>query len=270
MTPTRLLRPFGLLAFAVLSGACESFDVERSQFAIIHVPTLAVEGGFTTKPTAFFFEGQGIGLSTTEIGTEGCVDRAILPAGGGQSFDYIDAGPSIPVDIDGSSATLTPQPDGQSVTYKLIGDQSIPFDPGDVISLAIPGVAGGFPAFLVTARTVEIFTPGPVAIPASTSENLNLTWENEPESSLFPGSAMFYSFKYGTVNATVFDREIACVFADDGSGVVQAADLAGFRASTIRNITAQRARITVDRAGRSVTHVTSTLARPVELLDSDP
>jgi len=269
MTPTRLLRPLALLAFAVLSGACDSFDVEQTQFAIIHVPSLAVEGGFTTTPTAFFFQGQGISLSTTDVGAEGCVVRPIVGTGG-QNFDYIDAGPSVAVDLAGSAASLTPQSDSQSVTLKLVGEQSIPFDPGDVISLSIPGAAGGFPAFLVTARTVEIFTPGAVMIPTSITENLNLTWENEPETSLFPGSAMFYSFKYGTENAPLFDREIACVFIDDGSGVVQAADLAGFRASTIRSITAQRARITVDRVGRSITHVTSTLSRPVELLDSEP
>ena len=267
MPPTRLLRPLALLSLAVLSGACDSFEVDQTQFGIIHVPTLAVEGVYTAEPTAFFFQGQGISLSTTEVGNEGCVSRAIGTTGG-QAFDYIDAGASISVNLSGTQAALTPQTDGQSVTYMLVGDEPISFDPGDVISVSIPGAPGGFPPRLVMARTVEVFTPGTVTLPVSTTENLNLTWANAPETSVFPGSAMFYSFRYGTEGASTFDREIACVFVDDGTGVVPAAELAAFRASTLRNIIAQRARITVERFGNSITHVTSTLSMPVQLLAS--
>ena len=263
MCPPRRLYPSSLAALALLAGGCHSFELERTRFAIISVPATAVAGGgYATKPTAFFFEGSGIQLSSTQLGDQGCLDRPFAPVAPA-AFTRIDAGAAVEVNLGGTDATLSPAPSLTGTTYRLPDEQSIPFTPGNEITLTIPGAVGGFPARVVRARTVEAFTPGPVAIPASTTDDLELTWTPVPS---LPGSAMFYSFRYAATASASIDREIACVFADDGTGFVPATTLSGFRNSGFRSVTAQRALISFERVGSAITHVTSTLLVPVPVV----
>ncbi len=257
MTFIRRLHPSALLALTLGAGACRSFDVEQNQFAIISVPTTpASGGGFITSPSAIFFEGTGVQLSTTQVGIEGCVDR-LLGTPAPPAFEDIDAGPAVEVSLSGIDATLLPVPSITGVKYQLPNGVSFPSTPGNQITLTIPGAVGGFPARVVRARTVEAFTPSAIALPAATTDELPFTWTPLPS---LPGSAMFYSFRYAATGTANFDREIACVFADDGSGSVAANLLNGFRTSGFRAVFAQRALVTLERFGSAVTHVTSTLS----------
>ena len=263
---TRHIRLLAPLAVVVAASACQDLEVDKNQFGIINIPTVATGTGFTSRPSAFFFEGTSIRLSTTEIGSEGCVDRAI-PSAPVESFDYIDAGPAVEVRLSGQAAELVRETSGGFINYELAGDQPIEFTPGDIVTVSIPGSVGGFPTAIVSARTVAPFTHGDVSLPASEADNLTLTWTNSGP--IAPGSAMFHSLKYSTVGSAQFDREIACVFADDGSGVVTSNLLSGFRNSDLRGIVAQRALITIQRVGSGITHITSSYAVPVELVGDE-
>ena len=257
-------RASALAAFALAVSGCRSFDVEDSQFAIIFVPTNPVEGGgFATRPSAFFFEGTGVRLSSTQVGAEGCIVQDVgTPVQ--QTFDDIDAGAGVSVSIGAADGVLTPSMGGAQVLYELPAGQALPFTPGERITFSIPGAAGGFPARVVSALTVADFTPAPVTLPTSTSANLQVTWT---PASPTPGTAMFYSFRYSADGGNL-NREIACVFADDGSGTVEASLLSGLRQSEARTIQAQRALTSVDRVGSAITHVTSTLVKSVEFSES--
>ena len=263
MTLPLWVRLSALVTIGLGAGACDSLDVKETQFGILFVPAVQVEGGgFAADPSAMFFQASGVGLSSTLVGAEGCIVQAIQPPGT-NSFRRIDAGEAVAVNLAGTDALLTPYAVGTDITYQLPDGESIPFTPGDQITFSIPGAAGGFPARVVTVRTVEAFTPGGITVPASTTSDMTVTWSPPSET---PGTAMFYSFQFSAENSGILDREIACVFADDGSGVVAATMLQGFRASDVRTVIAQRARIVAERIGDAITHVTTTLSVPVQIV----
>ena len=265
MTTLRSLRPAAGVALMLLAAACDSFEPELRQVAVITVPTQVTDEGYTTTPTVSFFEGTGIRLSSTLVSVEGCVDREIQGSFPGTQVP-IDAGPEITVLLSGTQATLTPRVTNGRMMYQLPEGASIPFNPGALINLSIPGADNGFPERVVSARTAEAFTVGTVTLPASSAGDLALTWTPVPT---FQGSAMFFSFRYFSTSATGFDREIACVFIDDGTGVVNAGVLSGFRGSEFREILAQRAVITANQVGSAITHVTSTFGVTVPMTSGD-
>ena len=254
-----------LSALALISTAfvaCDSLEVADSKFGIIFVPTERLaDGTFVTTPSAFFFQASGVRLASTQVGAEGCIVQAIQPAGS-DSFQRIDAGDAVAVNVSGNDAVLNPYAAGAQVTYQLPEGEKIPFTPGDQITVSIPGAPGGFPARVVMVETVPAFTPAEVTLPAATTSDLTVTWTPASTSTT---TAMFYSFRYASENSSLIDQEIACVFADDGSGVVPASTLTGFRQSEPRMIIAQRARIVAERIGEAITHVTTTMSVPVEL-----
>ena len=254
-----------LSALAVISAAfvaCDSLEVADSKFGIIFVPTERLEdGSFVTTPSAIFFQASGVRLSSTQVGAEGCIVQA-LQLSGSDSFQRIDAGDAVSVNVSGNDALLSPYAVGAQETYQLPEGDAIPFTPGDQITFSIPGAPGGFPARVVMVQTVPPFTPAAVTLPASTSSDLTVTWTPASTSTT---TAMFYSFRFASENSGIIDREIACVFADDGSGVVPASTLTGFRDSELHMIVAQRARIVAERIGDAITHVTTTISAPVDL-----
>ena len=264
MSSLHPLRLAGVLAVALLLAACKALEPEPVKVALLSVPTEDTGDGYASAPIAFFIQGTGIGLSTTLVGNEGCVVRRLTTGTGNQDFDYIDAGPSITARFDGPAATLTKVTANGRTTYELPAGTSLSFTPGQTITFSIPGAAGGFPASLVGARTAEAFTAGPVTLPASTSEDMTVTWTPVPE---IAGSAMFYSIRYSSPGMTQVDREIACVFRDDGTGVIGSTMLTEFRQSPIRLATAQRARVTTSQTGAVITHVTSTFNVQLTLTD---
>ena len=266
MPQSQSWRLAGSATFILVAASCSSLEVEPVQIALISVPTTRTEaGGFTTAPYASFIEGIGNGLSSTVVGQEGCVTRAYTGGSGNQSFDYIDAGTAITARFDGPDGSLTKVVDGARIRYQLAAASALAFTPGQTITFQIPGAEGGFPARLVAARTAEAFTPSAITLPANTADDLTVTWTPVPE---VAGSAMFYSIRYSSPGMTVVDREIACVFRDDGSGVITAAMFNEFRQASIRQAFAQRARITANRIGNVITHVTSTFETPIVLTDA--
>ena len=263
MSHSQYSRLVSLLAVALLPAACRSFEVESTQIALIRVPTTLDGDQYNSAPSAFFIEGTGISLASTIVGQEGCFVRTLTPVPTNQNFTYLDAGASVTARFGGAPAEMTKRVDLNRTTYELPEGSSMSFTPGENITVTIPGAAGGFPARTISAPTAPAFTPGDITLPALETDNMTVTWEPAPT---IVGTAMFYSFKYSTTGA-IIDKEIACVFADDGSGVVSSAALAEYRASSVRSGTAQRGLITANRVGSAITHVTSVIEVPLGLTD---
>jgi hypothetical protein len=251
-----------ILAATLATAACSALEVEPVQVALISVPTEVTDNGYTTSPFASFIQGTGIGLSSTQVGQEGCLVRSTTGSTGA-NFEYIDAGASLTARFAGPDVTLTKTTVEGREVYQLPAGASLAFTPGDMITFVIPGAPGGFPARQVSARTAEAFTAAPITLPTSLTEDLTVTWTGVPE---VAGSAMFYSIRYSSPGNTS-EREIACVFRDDGVGVIAAAMLTEFRQSSVREATAQRGRITSSRSGLVITHLTSLFEVPVTLTD---
>ncbi len=264
MSPLRSARAALIAAAVVAISACDSLEVEKVQVALLNVPTQEGDDSYFTSPSAIFIEGTGIGLSSTNVGQEGCVVRDVAESGGSLNVEYIDAGAAITARFDGPTANMARTTAEGRIEYETPEGLELAFTPGDVITFEIPGAAGGFPQRVVTARTAEEFTASTITFPASLTDNVPLTWTDIPDT---PGSAMFYSIRYSSPGAPTLDREIACVFRDDGSGLIGATLLGEIRQSANREATAQRARITTNRSGAVITHVTSTFQIPVLLTD---
>ena len=262
MPSTFPVRLAGVVALTLLVAACKALEVEPVQVAILNVPTQRTDAGYVTSPSAFFIEGTGLALSSTQVGQEGCIDQPIR-TGGNAAFEYLDAGNPVTARFAGPEVSLTRHVDGNRTTYDLAPGLELPFTPGAIITFTIPGAAGGFPARSVAGRTAEAFTANAITLPTSLTEDLHLTWTPIPEAA---GSAMFYSIRYSSTG-TSQDREIACVFRDDGSGVIGSQVLANFRSGSNRSGVAQRARITANRTGLIITHITSTFEFPLTLTD---
>src|SRR5687767_5935421 len=86
--PARLA---GVVALTLVAASCKSLEVEPVQVAILSVPTQQTDNGYVTSPSAFFIEGTGLALSSTQVGQEGCIDQPIR-TGGNATFAYLDAG----------------------------------------------------------------------------------------------------------------------------------------------------------------------------------
>ncbi len=257
------------LAFGLSIAGCQSLDIEDTQFGIISVPmTVSEGGGIVARPAAFFFEGRGVRLSTTQVGAEGCLAQDIDEPGE-DTFRDIDAGDALTVIIgDGDTAeegTLVPSAIGERTVYQLPGGESMSIVPGERVTVNIPGAGGGFPARSITTLTVGDFTPDPVTIPISDAGDVTVTWS---PASTNTGTAMYYSFQYASEGETL-DKEVACVFVDDGSGAVPRALLSDFRLAEIREAKAQRALISIDRLGGAITHFTTSLLKPVVVTPSN-
>ncbi len=242
-----------LLGVALLSGGCRGLDIPQLQFAVINVPVVETESGHATSPVAFFFKGSGVQLPSTNVRQEGCVTLSLTNPGTARNLSYISAGPSVTATLSGNSASLTPRTDGQRTTYELEPGEDIPFIPGATITVAIPGASGGFPTLTVSARTSEFFQADTIVL--ASAGDLIVTWTP----ATLTGTAMFYAFRYGWEGSATPNRELACVFADDGTARVTEFDLTEFRQSTVRTVIAQRGTATTERIGNAVSHVLSTV-----------
>jgi hypothetical protein len=257
------------LGAAIVVGGCrDTLDIENSDFAIINVPTVRTgTNTFGARPSALFFEGRGILLSSSLVARDSCLAQTYPQEIGTGALDYIDAGSSIRVSFPKRSTegTLTPTTQGNVNSYALTPGTSIAFEPGDTVHIDIDAPESPLGERTITARTAEEFTPNPVGIPSAQDEDMAVTWT--PGTTTVPGAAMFLSFRYALTGTTI-NREIACFFIDDGSAVVPAELLPPFRASSNRVAEATRVRIAIARDGRVVTHVTSSFVAPVTLVST--
>jgi hypothetical protein len=254
---------FGLAAGAV--GCRDVLDAERSNYAIINVETLRTGDTFGAAPTAIFFSGGGVFLSSSAIAGDSCVVRRFPPDATNPVLDYLDAGPGVVVRFNRpqTEGTLTPRTQAGVKSYVLPAGTSIPFAPGDTVTVEIPGAAGGFEPTTVRARTAEAFTAATVTIPASNQTDMPVAWT--PSATAVPGSTMSYSLRYSAPSSSAINREVACVFIDDGSAVVPFEALTEFRNAVTREVRATRVRVTGSRTGKTAAQITSSFSVQVPL-----
>jgi hypothetical protein len=146
-------------------------------------------------------------------------------------------------------------------SYVLPEGTSIPFVPGDTVTVEIPGATGGLTAITAIGRTAEAFTAASLTVPTSSQTDMAVSWT--ANAATVPGSAIFYSLRYSAPGTSSLNREIRCFFIDDGNAVVPAAVLIDFRVATAREAEATRVRVTANRVARTVTQITSTFSNPV-------
>ena len=256
-----------LAGFTVsVSGCREILKPEASNYAIINIETLATTGAtYGARPTGLFFNAAGVFLSSSIVGRDSCIIQAYPPNVTTPALDYLDVGTGVVVRFERpeTEGTLTPRTQSGVTSYGLPAGESIPFVPGDTVTVEIPVSAAILEPITLSARTAEAFTPSAVTLPTNNQSDLNVTWT--PAATAIPGSAMFYSLRYAAPSTTTLNREIACFFIDDGSAAIPFEALFDFRESTVRSGDATRLRIVANRIGNTVTHLTSTFTADVTI-----
>lgn len=237
-----LRRLLSLIACAglVVSTACSALtDTQGSgtPVAIMVMNARSKGAEYTTAPTVNFYSAQNITFSSAGAASDSCMLALYNPNATSQNTaTVIGGGAFVLATVSGHSDSLkraTPT----DATYRSGLASGIAFTPGDSIAFTIPGDAAGFPGSAVIGKTAEPFTLAPIVVPPAT-QAMALTWSAATDAN----AAMLFSFRYNDGTGTGLNMQVFCDFRDDGSGTVQAVNIAKWAAAGQREVLAQRLR----------------------------
>lgn len=212
---------------------------------------------YALTPTALFYRTGLLQLPSTNTATDTCFIAPFFEDGSEGNFPpSISAGESIELTLSGGTAVLTPRALLGRTEYRMSEGMTLPYIPGDTVTVEIPGAADGFPAWTLKARTAEAFTHVPTPEGLDT-EVLPLRWDAAPR----PGSKMLVSLRYPTAEGM---EQIYCELIDDGAYDVGAQRAQGWRLANPegREEAWSRWRITGEQNGGSILLVLSTFEVP--------
>lgn len=255
-----------LLLLAVLTlatSAClETLQPPNGRFGTITVAALDNGGGsFVMRPEAAFYDKTD--LSYVPATSDTCVLAAYNPTQtvSGSLFT-LNAGDFLFTSIGGRTDTLVPIPNINIRVYTPLRPFGIPYNPGDTLSVTVPGAPRGFPASAITVKTSEAFTHGAIGVPAANAD-LDLSWT--PATA--PGSQMTFSLRYANSFSTGdLNEQVFCSFVDDGTGVIDSDYLSGWRNALNDNRTTRAARVRSREVlvdGRTRLSIISTYGQPL-------
>ncbi|HKT07045.1 MAG TPA: hypothetical protein VJR24_04030 [Gemmatimonadaceae bacterium] len=215
-----------ILAGIAALGACSlSTDLPTSRPLGVVVLTDTVDADSSTvlSPVAHFFNGTGVIVPDSHTIVDSCVvvpylaDTGAFPYG---SFAPLNAGDSVIVQTGGVNASLFPvlDPTTHLATgaYALQNVPSIPFTPGNAVSVTVPGATGNgtFPPAAASAATAVPYTVGPINRNPN-PDSMTITWS--PASG--PGSAIVFAIGFDTAatgSGNPIHLEMYCSNLDDG------------------------------------------------------
>lgn len=213
---------------------------ERTGFA--SATTMDLGGGnYGATFSAAFYRYDGLSLILGE--PETCQTYFYSPTGTPTgTLPAISAGDRLLTQLSGREDTLVQTTSLGTLSYSLgahLG--SVPFTPGDTLTLQIPGALNGFPEAMLKVRTVEPFTHS--AIDTSSIDPIPLTWTTPSVA----GSLVIFYMRYSSTSTSEEpDTELRCAFTDDGVGEVPQPYAAAwtFAPEASRSYLAQRVRYT--------------------------
>lgn len=256
------LRLLAVAAVLPATVAClDTLEAPNGRLGMIVMETYESAATYVAKPIATFYDKTNAGFSV--VPTDTCFISLFGPVGG-TSIATMGVGDAISMLLPGRTELLTPDTLGSYIWYKTDLATGIEFTPGDTVQMQVPGNGTTYPAVNVTVRTAEEFDHDPVIVPAD-GENLQLTWTAAPE----PGSIMSFSLRYSApgTNTGLLNQQVFCGLVDDGSHLIPAGLLAGWRTSVgdLRETKATRLRYSqVDVDTRSKIALISTFSRPIQ------
>lgn len=233
--------PLILLALAATLGACnDAFSVARDRNGFVSAITRDAGGGaYALVFSGAFYRYAGL---TAGIGTvDTCIPLLYSPTPPTlASLPTLDAGAELTTQVSGREDAISRSTAFGFYSYELAAGISIPFTPGDTLTLTIPGTLNGFPAAVVRTRTAEPFTFSPVGNNTA-GAGLPINWTAAPA----PGSMIVFSLRFNSTGVSpIPDSQIQCQFVDDGTALVPAGYASQWSASQpeSRSVVAQRIR----------------------------
>jgi hypothetical protein len=204
------------VAATTLIAACDTsladIDAEGTWGFVTVTAQKSPTGAHFANTIGQFFKGNLAAVPNAEFVADTCADVAFTDGNSLGGVTFLDAGPTVSATLGGVAGTLDRISTSEGLAYKPPGGP-IPFTPGDSIFVTTTGVAGGYPAGAIRAKTAEAFTfPTNIPVPPG-SEAIQLTWSAPHD----VRSAMVVSLRYATAsNPTQLTRNVLCQFIDDG------------------------------------------------------
>lgn len=237
-----LRRSLPALALLLTSACVDTLDIPDARYGVVSVTTYADDiAGTTMAPEVIFYDKTD--LRITPPGADSCrfATYTANPNVNTNSFT-LGAGDYLLSTIRTRTDSLRPYFVGNLTIYRPPTGRTIPFTPGDTLTLQVPGAPSGFPAITANVRTAEAFTHEPVTPPAD-GQPLTLTWTPAPQ----PGSLMTFALRYANSFSTDQqpNEQVFCGFTDDGSGTIPAEYVEFWRNAPVasRSVRAIRLRV---------------------------
>lgn len=250
-----------MLALTACLNTSEPFGPEQN-YGFVFLEANSVDGEYVTDPNAVFYRASRLQLPSTNGLNEGCLVGIFSTEDGvGQVPPNVSAGPNVQIGLSGETVQLTPVSQGVDGTrYVNAAGGSVPYNPGDVATITVPGAEEEFPSWTLSAKTAEPFTPTAVETPADPVQ-IPLRWTAASSS----GSKMIVSLRYPAPDGEGL-HQIYCELVDDGVYDLDPQVTAGWRGAddASRQAVWSRWRITAEAKTGSALLVISTFQVPFD------
>ena len=223
-----------LLAVVVVAGCNLTTDLPPlkpiSIVTVRSIPNVDSPSGFVAQAFGYFFSERGFNYSDSRAVTNSCSGPQPVNVTGTGPSQWLDPGTPTQFTLRGpSAAPRTVQ------LLKGLADEVNPniytnattltlYPGSDSSTITVPGAAGGFPAIIVSGKTVEDFTFDSVADSSGTG-GLAIHWSPSTNSNTAMEVALVYK---SDPASTELDAQIICSLLDDGDFVVPEQFLIGW------------------------------------------
>jgi hypothetical protein len=218
-----------ILAATSALAACNSVtgtDSGGTPIGVVLMNARTTTGGYTTAPLANFYGVSSATFVFSNVNSDTCAIESYDTTSVAVTTPQLGAGAYVKATVSGTTDSLVKGSTGNQ-TYRMISAHGSVFNPGDSVTITIPGDQAGFPALTGASKTAEPFTIAyPVLPPAG--QPMIISWTPATDGN----AAMFVSLIYAK-GGTTLNTEIFCDFHDDGQGTVQATLIPDLRTSGV-------------------------------------
>lgn len=237
----RHLQVSALITSVGLTACLDPDPVPESNYGVIGLTTVVTSTDTILSPEALFYRTGLLSLPTSRVTSDQCQVAAYpTPTQGTALPRFLDAGDSVAVATASTTKFLFPTVGANGESYVLDPLETFSFQPGENVTITVPGAPGGFSNGTVSVLTARGYTLGPIAPSPPTGDPLELTWTPAGDDS----TKMLISLQYG-VEQLDPNQQIFCSLVDDGSAEVPAVLLTQWRSATTgsRRVEAARWRV---------------------------
>jgi hypothetical protein len=237
-TMRRLLQLAAVLPLLALSACLDPDPVPESNYGVIGLTSVVTPTDTILSPEALFYRTGLLGLPTSRVISDQCQVAAYpTPDQGGALPRFLDAGDSVAVSTTSTTKYLFKTTGQNGESYVLETGERFPFQPGERVTVTVPGAPGGFANGTIDVLSARGFTLGPIDPAPDANETLPLTWSPAGDDS----TKMLISLQYG-VGQLAANQQIFCSLVDDGSAEVPAILLTQWRTATTGSRAVEAAR----------------------------
>lgn len=233
--------PFALV---ILTACLDPEPIPDSNYGLIGLSTVITETDTILSPEAIFWRTGPLGLPTSRINTDQCVVAEYPIDENGQGpARFLDAGDSVAVSTATATRYLFRRAELDRELYAMRQDDTLRFQPGERVTVTVPGKPGGFANGTISVTTARPFTFGPIDPSPPENEPLDLTWTPAGDDS----TKIVLSLQYAAGGGFEPNQQIFCELVDDGVAEVPVVLLTQWRSATTgsRSVKADRWRVSL-------------------------